>query len=74
MRILHTFIGWTGKGIPKSTPVNTFQKPEKTRVVDNEIELLIARAIIRGSRVPRSPSDPEISDRGNFRKVATLFA
>jgi hypothetical protein len=73
MRILHTFIGWTGRGIPKSTPVNIFHKPDKTRVVDNEIELLTARAIMRGSRVPRSPNDPEISERGNFRKVATLF-
>ena len=69
-----TFIGWTGRGIPKATPVKIFQKPEKTNVVDNDIELLTARAIISGSRVPRSPSDPEISDKGELRKVATLLA
>jgi hypothetical protein len=69
-----TFIGWTGRGIPKNTPVRIFHKPERTRVVDKEIELLTARVIMRGSRVPRSPNEPEISDRGDFRSVATLFA
>jgi hypothetical protein len=69
-----TFIGWTGRGIPKVTPVNMFQRPEKTRVVDRDIELLTASAIIRGSRVPKSPNEPEISERGELRKVATLFA
>jgi hypothetical protein len=66
-------MGWTGNGIPNRTPVRIFHKPENTRVVESEIELLIARAIMRGSRVPRSPNDPEISDRGDFRSVATLF-
>lgn len=51
-----------------------FHNPENTRVVESEIELLTAKAIIRGSRVPRSPKDPEISERGDFRKIATLFA
>jgi hypothetical protein len=61
-----TFIGWTGKGIPNATPVNMFQRPENTSVVDREIELLTAKAIMRGRRVPRSPRDPDISDRGDF--------
>jgi hypothetical protein len=51
-----------------------FQVPEKTSVVDSDIELLTARAIISGRRVPRSPSAPEISERGALRKVATLLA
>lgn len=73
VRNMRTFIGWTGKGIPKNTPVSMFHRPENTRVVDREIELLIASVIMRGRRVPRSPNDPEISERGAFRKVATLF-
>lgn len=73
-RSIHTFIGWTGKGMPKKTPVSIFHSPEKTRVVDREMELLTARAIMRGKRVPRSPSDPEISEMGDLRRTATLFA
>ncbi len=72
--VRRTFIGWTGSGMPKATPVKIFHKPEKTKVVDNDIELLTAKAIISGSRVPRSPSDPEISDKGELRRVATLLA
>lgn len=69
-----TFMGCTGNGIPKNTPVNTFHRPEKTRVVDKDMELLTARVIIKGRRVPRSPSDPDISSKGELRRVATLFA
>jgi hypothetical protein len=69
-----TFIGCTGSGIPKTTPVRIFHRPEKTKVVESDIELLTARAIMSGSRVPRSPKDPEISDKGELRKVATLLA
>jgi hypothetical protein len=54
-------------------PVSTFHRPEKTSVEDNEMELLIARVIMRGRRVPKSPNDPEISERGDFRKVEALF-
>lgn len=60
--------------MPKTTPVMMLKIPEKTRVVDIDIELLTASAIIRGSRVPRSPNDPEISDSGEFRRVETLLA
>ncbi len=69
-----TFIGCTGRGMPNATPVKIFQSPENTRVVDSDIELLTARAIINGSSVPKSPNDPEISERGDFRRTATLFA
>jgi hypothetical protein len=65
-----TFIGCTGSGIPNTTPVRIFQRPEKTRVVEREIELLIAKAIIKGRRVPRSPREPEISAKGDALRVA----
>ena len=59
--------------LPKTTPVNMFHKPENTRVVDSDMELLTARAIMSGSSVPRSPREPDISDRGDLRNVETLF-
>jgi hypothetical protein len=67
-----TFMGCTGSGMPKTTPVKILKIPEKTRVVPKEIELLTARAIIKGRRVPRSPKEPEISAKGDRRKVETL--
>jgi hypothetical protein len=69
-----TFIGCTGNGIPKTIPVIMFQNPEKTRVVDRLMELWTAKATIKGRRVPRSPSDPDISARGDLRRVETLLA
>jgi hypothetical protein len=69
----NTFIGCTGSGTPKHIPVNMFHRPEKTRVVEREMELLTARAIMSGSKVPRSPNDPDISVRGLFRRVLTLL-
>jgi hypothetical protein len=60
--------------LPKAIPVKIFHSPLKTRVVESDIEPLTARAIISGKRVPRSPREPEISARGDFRKVATLLA
>lgn len=69
----NTFMGCTGRGIPKAIPVNIFQRPEKTRVVERDIELLMARAIMRGRRVPRSPKDPDISAKGECLNAATLF-
>jgi hypothetical protein len=56
------------------TPVRIFHRPENTSVVESEIELLTAKAIISGRRVPRSPREPDISDRGEDLSVATLFA
>ena len=50
-----------------------FHKPEKTRVDESDIELLIARAIMSGRSVPRSPREPEISAKGDLRRVETLF-
>jgi hypothetical protein len=50
-----------------------FHRPENTRVVESDIELLTARAIMSGRRVPRSPREPEISAKGDLRKVETLL-
>ena len=60
--------------MPKKMPVTMFHKPENTRVVDSDMELLTAKAIIRGRRVPRSPNDPDTSERGERRRVETLLA
>jgi hypothetical protein len=43
--------------------------PDKTRVVDREIEPWMARAIMSGRRVPKSPSAPDISASGDLRSV-----
>lgn len=59
--------------MPKQTPVKMFQRPENTSVVDSEMDLLTAKAIISGNNVPRSPREPEISARGLFRSVVTLL-
>jgi hypothetical protein len=48
--------------------------PEKTKVVEREIEFWRASAIINGKRVPRSPRDPEISAKDDLRSVDTLLA
>lgn len=68
-----TFIGCTGSGIPKTTPVTRLNMPEKTRVVESDMDPLTARVIMSGSRVPRSPNAPEISASGERRRVSTLF-
>jgi hypothetical protein len=38
LRITPTFIGWTGRGMPKSTPVSTLKRPEKTSVEPSSTE------------------------------------
>lgn len=59
--------------MPKVTPVRMLARPEKTNVEEREMEELMVRAIIRGSRVPRSPNDPESSAKGEERRVLTLW-
>lgn len=67
-----TFMGCTGRGMPKTAPVTMLKSPEKTRVDDRSIEPCRARAIMSGSRVPRSPRAPEISATGDSRSVRRL--
>ena len=58
------FIGWTGRGMPKTMPVKMLASPPKTRVLDSEIAFCFVRAIKMGRSVPMSPTEPEISARG----------
>lgn len=48
-------------------------RPEKTRVEEREMEEERVRAIVRGRRVPRSPKEPEISEKGEERRVVRLW-
>lgn len=57
------FMGWTGRGTPKTTPVRMLAKPVKTRVEGRLMDDCRARAIMSGRRVPRSPRAPDISAR-----------
>jgi hypothetical protein len=66
------FIGCTGNGIPNAIPVTIFAAPVNSNVAGREIDLDMTRAVRMGSRVPRSPSDPENSARGSFLTVSTL--
>ncbi len=68
-----TFMGCTGRGMPNTAPVTTLKRPEKTSVEDRSTEPCRARAIISGSRVPRSPRAPEISATGDSRSVRRLY-
>ena len=56
------FIGCTGRGIPKKRPVKMLKMPENMSVLDKETVSLMAKAIAIGRKVPRSPSEPEISE------------
>lgn len=48
-------------------------RPEKTRVEGREMEEVRVRAIIKGRSVPRSPREPESSERGEKRRVERLW-
>lgn len=50
-----------------------FQIPEKINVDDKEILPVFVKAIIKGSSVPMSPREPEISAQGAARKVLQLY-
>jgi len=67
------FMGWTGRGMAKRQPEAMLARPEKTRVAGTETARWRARAMKMGRRVPRSPKAPEISARGDVRKVCTLW-
>ena len=58
------FMGCTGNGIPNAMPVSMLAAPVKSKVEGSDIEFVMTRAVISGSRVPRSPSEPENSARG----------
>ena len=56
----------------KNRPVQTFARPVKTSVVDKEIDRVSVKARRRGSRVPKSPNAPDISESGDLRNVRQL--
>lgn len=66
------FIGWTGRGRPKERPVRMLAAPVKSSVEGNDIEFDITSAVMSGSNVPRSPSEPDSSASGCSRIVSTL--
>lgn len=68
------FMGCTGRGMPKVTPVIIFVRPENTKVAERDIDFVKVRAMSSGRRVPRSPREPESSARGFERRVLKLCA
>lgn len=46
--------------------------PVKSKVEGKDIEFDITRAVMSGSNVPRSPSEPDSSASGCSRIVSTL--
>mmetsp|Transcript_19390 Transcript_19390/g.38748 ORF Transcript_19390/g.38748 Transcript_19390/m.38748 type:complete len:121 (-) Transcript_19390:38-400(-) len=57
------FIGWTGMGTSHATPARKFDNPEKNSAGAKEMASMRARATVKGIKVPRSPNDPDTSDR-----------
>ena len=58
------FMGWTGKGMPKTRPVRMLARPLKTSVLERETARIWVRAMRMGRRVPMSPKEPDISVKG----------
>lgn len=54
-------------------PVRMLARPVKTRVEGREMECVSVRDMRRGKRVPKSPRDPEISERGWERRARALW-
>lgn len=50
--------------MPKNSPVKILAIPEKTRVLEREIVPFMDSAMAMGRKVPRSPSEPDISVMG----------
>ena len=59
-------------GTPKYTPVAILNIPVNISVELKSIELALAKAVISGSMVPRSPRLPDISPHGLALKVWML--
>jgi hypothetical protein len=56
------FIGCTHIGTSQKKPVTIFEIPPKNKAGAREIALSEDNATRRGRSVPRSPSDPDISE------------
>lgn len=60
--------------MPKNNPVKILAIPEKTRVLEREIVPLMDRAMAMGRKVPRSPSEPDISAMGWDLRMCRFLA
>jgi hypothetical protein len=67
------FMGWTGSGNPNVTPVKMFAAPVNNNVDGNEIEFVMTSAVMSGSKVPRSPREPDSSASGCDLTVLKLW-
>jgi hypothetical protein len=66
------FMGCTGKGIPKATPVMILAAPVNSNVDGSDIEFVRTSAVMSGSSVPKSPKEPDSSASGCDLIVSTL--
>jgi hypothetical protein len=55
------FIGWTHIGTSHAKPEMKFDNPAKKSAGAGDIDLCADNATMRGMRVPKSPSEPDIS-------------
>ena len=62
----------TAIGTPKYIPVAILNIPVNIRVELKSIDFALAKAVISGRRVPRSPRLPDISPNGLALKVWML--
>ena len=60
------FIGCTGMGIVKMSPVNRLKAPAQKSIAEKESPVINANPRIMGRKVPRSPREPESSCLSNF--------
>jgi hypothetical protein len=66
------FIGCTGRGAPNVMPVTIFAAPVNRSVEGRDIEFVRTKAVMSGSKVPRSPREPDSSASGASLKVEIL--
>jgi len=52
--------------------VTTFDAPAQKRAGARDIFRSLARATVRGMKVPRSPREPESSDAVRFRRCSAV--
>jgi len=60
-------------GTPKNIPLRRLKSPVNKRVELKSIEFAVARAVMIGRRVPRSPRLPDISPHGFFLNILRLY-
>ena len=63
----------TAIGTPKSMPLKILKTPVNMRLELKSIEFAVARAVMIGRRVPRSPRLPDISPHGFLLSTWRLY-